>query len=518
MVSTPSADRPNIIFIYADDLGRGMLSCYGQEHFQTPNIDRIAGQGVRFTRAYGCAFCAPARASLLTGLHDCHRGGFTYSSGGAYHALTRGQVTLDEMQELVNTTGLQDCEGEVFLAEIARQAGYATAEIGKLEWGFATSDRRIRRHGWDRHYGYYDHAQCHGFYPPYLFEDGKQVSIPGNTRDDFGKTPQWESAENREKRWDMTGKGVYSQDLFDERIVRFLRENRDRPFFLFHPSQLPHGPIAVPEIDPAIADCEALSQYEKEYASMVLRLDHTVGLILDELETLGIDDRTMVVFAADNGHSVYYQQEGRCEAKRNMQTGEKYDGVTSVFRSELSNDVFDGNDGLAGLKFSAWEGGVRIPLVVRWPGHVDGGRVSDHLLAMYDFMPTLAELLGQAMPAGKDGISFAPELLGRPGEQELHEHVLFASGMGPAMVTRDGWKLRHCRLPGRNLYQLYHLPDDYAERTDRVWDEPELVRRLSETFLRECEGNYLNGTPEAHHVYYPGLHFVGPQCHWDLLD
>jgi arylsulfatase A-like enzyme len=507
--------RPNVIFIYADDLGRGMLSCYGQTHFRTPNIDRLASEGVRFNHAYGCVFSAPARASLMTGLHDCHRGGYTYTPGGPYDKLTTGEIGLDEIQELINTTGLQACEDEVFLAEVARRAGYTTAQIGKLEWGFATSDQRIRRHGWDYHYGYYDHQQCHGFYPPYLFENGRMIDIPGNTRDDFGKTPGGESPENYEKRWDRTGCGVYSQDLFDEKIVEFLRAHRDERFFLYHPSQLPHGPIAIPEIDPAVADNDALTPYEKEYASMVLRLDRTVGLILDELERLGIDDRTMVLFCSDNGHAVYYREEGRTDPGRNLRTGERYDNITSKFYSELSGDVFDGNDGMAGLKRDAFEGGPRIPYLVRWPGAIGGGRVSDRLLANYDLMPTLAELMGAPMPEGKDGESFAPALFDEVGPRR--EPVLFASAMGPAMVQPDGWKLRFVRAPGRNLYQLYYLPDDYREENDLVDEAGDVVRRMSVELLRRCEGSFDHGTPRAHQVFLPGLHFYGPECHWGVL-
>jgi arylsulfatase A-like enzyme len=430
--------KPNIVYVYADDLGRGMLSCYGQKHFRTPNIDRIANEGIRFNNYYGCAFCAPARASLLLGLHDCHRGTWTYSSGGLYNRLSAGTITLDQISELLHTTGLEPGPNDVFLADVAKRQGYVTAEIGKLEWGFATTSQQIRSHGWDYHYGYYDHARCHGFYPPFLFENGEVVQIPGNTRADCGKTPPDESPQHREMRWDMSGKAVYSQDLFDDKILEFIRANRDRPFFLFHPSQLPHGPISIPHIDPAVADTPALTQYEKEYASMVLRLDRTVGLILDELERLGIDDNTMVMFSSDNGHQCYYREQGRCAPSVNLQTGERYDNITTKFYSNLSGDVFDGNDGMAGMKFTNFEGGTRIPAMVRWPGKVQAGRVSDSLIANYDFLPTVAEAAGAPCPPDKDGISFMPELLGSPDPELGHAHVVFASGLGPSIVTRIG--------------------------------------------------------------------------------
>lgn len=512
----PTVHRPNIVYIYADDLGLGMLGCYGQKLFQTPNIDRLAGEGTRFSRVYGCAYCAPARASLLTGTHDCHRGGWTLTRGGIYDRYTQGRMSLDEISELIHKVSLPPANGEVFLAEVARQAGYVTGQIGKLEWGFSTTGRELNRHGWDYHYGYYDHVHCHGFYPPYLFENGRPVPIPGNTRADFGKAREGEASNNREERWDRTGRAVYSQDLFDEKIVGFLRRHADHPFFLYHPSQLPHGPIIIPEIDPAVRGHPHLTPYEQEYASMVLRLDRTVGIILDELRRLGIEERTMVVFSSDNGHSPYYRQEGRCDPTRNLATGQAYDNIETKFTAGASGDVFDGTGGLSGLKFTNWEGGVRLPFLVRWPGTVPAGRISDHLLANYDFLPTLADLTGQSLPNGKDGISFLAELRGQGDRQRRHDHLVFASPLGPALVTDDGWKLRQLTLPKENRYQLYHLPQDCREDRNVVFEHRQLVERLGATLLTECDGNFLNGTPATHQVWFPGLNYHGPECWWDM--
>jgi len=505
--------RPNIIYIYADDLGRGMLSCYSQKHFSTPNIDRIADEGIRFTDFYGCVFCAPARASLLLGLHDCHRGTWTYTTGGIYNHIAKGDITADQIAELVHTTGLQPGPDDVFLPQVVKAAGYTTGQVGKLEWGFATTSREIVRHGWDYHYGWYDHARCHGFYPPFLFENGQMVQIPGNTRDDCGVTPEGETPENRESRWDMSGKAVYSQDLFDQRILEFIRANRDRPFFLYHPSQLPHGPISVPEIHPSVAGNSALTQYEKEYASMVLRLDQTVGLILNELEELGIDDNTMVMFSSDNGHECYYQEEGRCNHWMNIRTGEYYDDITTKHYSELSGDVFDGNDGMAGKKWTAWEGGPRIPAMIRWPGRIKPGRISSRLIANYDLMPTLADLVGVSCPDGKDGRSYLPELLDESDPCLGHEYVVFGSFKGPAAVTREGWKLRYIKQDRSNVYQLYYLPDDYREERNLIQEGPEdTINRLSTILLQECDGNYRNGMGTTHLVSFPGWQYVGRNC------
>ncbi len=508
---------PNIIYIYADDLGRGMLSCFGQRHFRTPNIDRIAAEGIRFTRAYGCAFCAPARASLLLGAHDCHRGGWTFTQGGLYHKLTSGALSQGDLQELIHTVSLNPGPDEVFLPQIPREAGYVTAQIGKLEWGFATTDRELRRHGWDYHYGYYDHAQCHGFYPRYVFENGTRIDIAGNTRDDFGRAAVGDTPDARAERADMKGRATYSQDLFDAKILEFLRQNANRPFFLFHPSQLPHGPTFTPEIDSAVRDNPVLSEYEKEYASMVLRLDRTVGLILDELDRLGLAEDTVVAFSSDNGHeSEYYAQPGRSDPLRNLRTGEAIDDVAAKYRSADCGDVFDGNDGMAGRKRSSLEGGVRLPFLVRWPAKVAPGRQSDLLMANYDFLPTVAELLGARIPEGKDGLSYLPELLGRREAGQTHDCVVFASHLGPAIASADGWKLRKLEAGGRHLYQLYDLNADPAEARDVVNDHPEVVRRLGARLLRECDGNFLNGTPQVHQVWMPGLNFHGPDCHWDI--
>jgi len=508
---------PNVIYVYADDLGRGMLSCYGQELIQTPNIHRIPAEGIRFTNFYGCILCPPARASLLLGPHDCHRGTCTYTSGGIYNRVASGAITVDQIAELIHTSSLLPQPGDLFLPHVARAAGCATAEIGKLEWGFATTAREIQSHGWEYHYGYYDHARCHGYYPPWLFENGSVVGIPGNARDDCGVNPEFESPQNAERRWDLTGRAVYSQDLFDQKILEFIRANRDRPFVLYHPSQLPHGPIAIPAVHPSVAANSRLTQYEKEYASMVLRLDQTVGMILDELQRLGIDDNTVVVFTSDNGHECYYRQEGRCDPTLNIRTGEPYDNVTTRMYSELSGDVFNGNDGMAGKKWTPWEGGPRIPAMIRWPGTIEPGRVSDRLIASYDFMPTLADILGTAQPPGKDGVSFAGELRGWPDPGPDHEYILYATDLGPAIVNRDGWKLRFVRQPRENHYQLYHLASDYREERNLIAEGPEhTVNRLSTVMLRECGGNFSNGMADAHHVWFPGWEFFGRDCDWRM--
>jgi arylsulfatase A-like enzyme len=484
----------NVIYIYADDLGRGMLSCYGQRHFRTPHIDRLAQHGVLFQHAYGCAFCAPARASLLTGCNDCHAGGWSYNRGGAYDPLWDQPEAFDQIKEQINNTGFQSRPDEVYLADLARRAGCVTGQIGKLEWGFVTTPQELRRHGWDYHYGYYDHGQCHGFWPPYVFENGQRLDIPGNNRRDFGVhySPH-ETPEAHAARWDRAGRAVYSQDLFNQKIVQFISENRDRPFFLYHPSQLPHGPLAVPEIHRAVRDHAQLTDCEKEYASMVLRLDDTVGIILDTLDRLSLAERTLIFFASDNGHEVYYNQLGRT-SRRQDRAGREFDDVDYAFTSERGGDVFNGNDSFSGLKLNSLEGGTRIPFIVSGAGVAQAGRSCNHLLANYDTMATLAELWGVELPAWKDGRSFLASL--GDARQAPRSPVVFAGREGPALVRADGWKVRY--LTSLRRFQLFHLPTDRLEQHDWSSKRPDLLRELGSQLLRACDGNFYHGTAENH--------------------
>lgn len=323
--------KPNVILIYADDLGRGLLSGEGQRIIKTPNIDGLANEGIRFENAYGVMFCAPARASLITGYHDAHMDRWKITAGGAYLNISRGKMDQGEIEQKLNDQLGEIPENEVFLAEVFKNAGYVTGEVGKLEWGFSATDKQMKRHGWDYYYGYLDHVRCHGFYPPFLFENGNLVNIEGNTRADCGKTMERETDKAFEERWDMEGKTTYSQNLFLEKILTFIRDNKDKPFFLYHPTQLPHGPVAIPEVHEDFVNDDRLTQIEKEYASMVKMLDEHVGIIMNELKVLGLDENTMVIFSGDNGHEIYYTKEGRImKPVRNMETGEFFDDINTT--------------------------------------------------------------------------------------------------------------------------------------------------------------------------------------------
>ncbi len=481
--AAPRPDHPNVILIYADDLGIGLLGCYGQQRIKTPHIDRLAAEGMKFTNHYGSVLCAPARWSLLTGMHDGRQGGWDYTTGGLVIKRDAGEIPEDayhaQLAE-IKAHAPPIADQEVFLAQIAQQAGYRTAQFGKLDNGFVTWNERVRRYGWDFHEGYYDHVRCHGFYPPYLWRNGEKFALPGNPHPNAGKMS--------EKGNEPVGAGgaTYSQNVFIAGILKFIREHRDEPFFLYHPTQLPHGPVAIPSIHPDFADDPALSLAEKKYASMVKMLDDHVGLIMQELKTQGIDDNTVVVFTSDNGHELYYGPKPNYQAQRDL------DGTTTnltnhKWRTSEQGDVFDGAASRAGLKRTAYQGGMQCPLIVRWPGRIAPGQLTDHLSANYDFFATLADIVQVPVPPGKDSVSFLPTLLGQSPTQ-VHDYIVIDNRfhqMGrSALIGRDGWKLVEIDRT-ENEFQLYRLTDDNEERHDLAAEYPRRVEAMKEILLRQ---------------------------------
>lgn len=483
------ADPPNIVLIYADDLGIGLLGHEGQKIIKTPNIDQLAQEGIRFQRAYSNMLCAPARASLITGLHDCHKNGFQVSRGGAY--FDANDTNLVAIEDKLNEWLDPINDEQVFLGEVAQSMGYKTAQFGKLEWGFSTTDHQMERHGWDHYLGYLDHVRAHGFYPPFLFENGKIVSYEGNTYRNCGKSVESETQARYEERWNMEGKAVYAQDIFMDGVIDFIETNQNDPFFLYFPTQLPHGPVAIPEVHPDFINDKRLTQIEKEYASMVKLLDDNVGQILDKLKALNLEENTIVIFTADNGHEIYYAQDGRTlKPYTNMQTGERFDDYYRKYYSNLAGDVFDGNGGRAGMKRSNLEGGINVPLIIKWPNKIRAGRTSQRLTANYDILATIADITGYSEPFKTDGLSFYQELLGKASETQ-HEFVVYSSFKGPTLVTNEGWKLRTF-LP-QNAFELYYLPDDFREENNLSEKYPDKFADLKAKLLEACEGDFEHG-------------------------
>ncbi len=230
-------EKPNVDFIYADDLGRGMLSHYGQKYVSTPNIDKLFEEGTSFSHANGCLFSAPSRASLLTGYHDCHCDKWKQVTG-ALLAVEADEIDakIDSLEAIVNKRHIELPEGDLLFSQVFKRAGYTIGQVGKLEWGFTTSRQQMKAHEWDYFYGYMDHVRCHGFYPPFLFENDQIVHIPGNTQRNCGKVSENETPQDYVKRWDKSGRSVYSQDLFLKKCLEFIDTNQEGPFLLYHPT------------------------------------------------------------------------------------------------------------------------------------------------------------------------------------------------------------------------------------------------------------------------------------------
>ena len=484
--------RPNIILIYADDLGIGMLGCYGQQLITTPHIDQLAAEGIRFTNYYGSTFCAPARYSLATGWHDGRINGWNHSRAGLIVQRDDGRISEEEFQRQfaeLKAKARPIHEQEVFLGQVAQKAGYHTAQFGKLDSGFLTWNERVQRFGWDYHEGYYDHVRAHGFYPPYIWVNGKKRPLAGNPHADAGKM-----SEKGDEPLDAGGK-TYSQEVFIQGILKYIREHKDERFFLYHPTQLPHGPVAIPALHPDFADHPTMSLAEKKYASMIKMLDEHVGLIMKELKELGLDEKTVVMFTADNGHEMYYGPKPSYRQEVNAK-GEKTNLSTNKWRTSEAGDIFDGAGGRAGLKRSGYQGGVQLPMIVRWPGKIKAGTTTALLSAQYDILTTVAELAGEPAPKGKDGKSFAPTLLNQ-AQLQKHENVVINNGFRQkhlsrsCLITADGWKLVEIDRE-QNLFQLYRLPEDNEERNDLAAEYPEKVKALAEILLRELNSERPN--------------------------
>ena len=487
MVASQAAERPNVILIYADDLGVGLLGSYGQKLIKTPHIDRLAEEGMKFNNSYGGVLCAPARWTLLTGMHDGRKGGWKFNASGFLKKLDRKGVTGDEYMERFNAyvekTSEPIPDDEVFLAQVAQSAGYTTAQFGKLDVGFLTNHERVKRFGWDYYEGMYSHSRCHGFYPPYMWRNGEKFFLEGNTDIDCGKMSEMGN--------EPVGSGgeTYSQNVFIEGILKFIREHKDERFFLYHPTQLPHGPVAIPELHADFKDDDRLSLAEKKYASMVKMLDDHVGMIMAELKVLGLDDKTMVVFTSDNGHELYYGPK-KSYPKHGL-NGVETNLTDKKWRTSECGDVFDGNAGLAGLKRAAYEGGLRCPLIVRWPEKVKAGAESRVQTTHYDFMATLADVVGGNVPSGKDGISYLPTLLSKP-QEKVHEYVVVNNRfnrMGKtALICNDGWKLVELDRK-KDEFQLYNLKQDSEEREELSVKHPEKMTELKKILLSELDSD-----------------------------
>ena len=487
-VQADSKKKPNVILIQASDLGRGLLSAYGQKHFTTPNIDVLINNGVSFANAYGGSLSAYSRAALFTGHHDCNKGYWRIPNGGVY--AFQDTVNIRERENIVDESSIFLSENELYLPQVFRKAGYVTGQIGKLGIGNVSTRQQMIRYGWDYCYGFLDFNSSQGYYPPFLFENEQISIIEGNTRIDGGRSVSPETELTYQDRWKMDGKKQYAPALFLRKIIDFLHECKDFPFFLIYSTPLPHGPVSVPAVHPEVVNNDALTQVEKEYASMVKLLDEHIGIIMKELQALNLDENTMIVFTSDNGHNIHYLQYGRIDRPFvNYSIKELFDNLHNKYYSSVAGDVFNGNAGLAGLKYSNLEGGIRIPLTFYWKGKLHKGLRED-IVSGYDFLPTMADLLGIKLQSEKDGVSIL-SLLTKGKKLLKNRYVIIGSEEGPVIITNEGWKLRFYNQ--KKIYELYNLKKDPEEKYNVILRFPEIAEKLKKTLLDECEGKIENG-------------------------
>ncbi len=425
---------PNIVFIMADDLGYGELGCYGQEKIQTPRIDQMAAEGMQFSDAYsGCSVCAPARSVLMTGLH-------------------MGHTSVRS-----NPGGVPILESDVTVAELLKEQGYATGCFGKWGLGDIGTDGVPWKQGFDEFVGYLHQAHAHYYYPLYIFDNERRLPLDGNEGD---------------------GRGTYSHDVIASRALDFIERQKDRPFFCYVPLTIPHSEYTAPDDD---IYAEYKGQFEEltlrenpnrpgrlirpeephaTLAAMITRLDRDVGRILDRIAELGLDEDTIVFFTSDNGAA-----------------------------AALWTDYFVSSGQLRGAKRSFYEGGIRVPMITRWPGYIASGSSSAHVWGFHDFLATALELAGAKPPASTDGLSVVPTLLGR-SEQRAHDYLYWElprhnSDTGefrdevPAQAIRAG-KWKAVRPTPAAPLELYDLVEDISESRDISAEHPSVLANMEE--------------------------------------
>lgn len=441
------SESPNIVFIIADDLGYAELGSYGQKIIKTPNIDQIAKEGMKFTQFYsGNAVCAPCRCNLMTGKHPGH-------------AFIRNNGKPKELQHLAPKFGWEFPgqnpipDEEITIAEMLKQKGYATAAIGKWGLGHFGTTGDPNKQGFDLFYGFNCQVHAHNHYPKFLWRNNKKEILPGNDRTLHGET--------------------FSQDRFRDVALEFIEENQKKPFFLYLPFAIPHLAIQVPE--------KSLKEYKGKlpeepyklhnhyenhptpraaYAAMVTHMDRDIGTIIQKLKDLNLDDNTIVIFTSDNGP-----------------TFDRLAGSDS--------DYFESAGPFRGLKGSLYEGGIRVPLVARWHGKIPANTTSDHISAMWDIMPTLADFTGTKAPENIDGISLAATLLGTPQKQKQHEYLYweFMAYGGQQAVRYGDWKGTRQNMQKKSnktplKIELYNLKNDIGETNDVSDENPEIVEKI----------------------------------------
>jgi arylsulfatase A-like enzyme len=457
--SAAEPQRPNIVFLLCDDLGYGDVGCFGQKKIRTPNVDRLAAEGMRLTVHYcGNAVCAPSRCTLMTGKHPGHA---FIRSNRQYRPDSEGQWPVPA--------------DTVMLPKILKELGYATGAFGK--WGLGAPDTTGEplRQGIDRFFGYNCQGVAHNFYPTYLWDNAKRRELNNPSFAVNQKLPPDADPNAPGSYAGFAGK-EYAPDLINEQARQFLRDHKDGPFFLYYPTTVPHLALQVPEDSLR----EYLGKFPEEpyvggrgylphrtpraaYAAMVTRLDREIGRLIDLVEELGLTERTIFVFTSDNGP--LYDRAGG--------TDTDFFGSAGEFR---------------GRKGSLYEGGIRVPCIVRWKGQIAPGTESSRVTGFEDWLPTLLELIGAKdhTPAGIDGISFVPMLFQKPQEPRPFLYREIPEYGGQQCVRAGDWKVVRQKLnpsPKAKLepgpIELFNLADDPRETTDVAAAHPNVVARLA---------------------------------------
>ena len=450
-----SDSKPNVVFILADDLGYREMGCFGQKLIRTPNLDQLAKEGMRLTQHYsGNAVCAPSRCVLMTGKHPGHA--FVRSN----------KSTPPEGQQPIP-------DSEITLAELMKRRGYVTGAFGKWGLGGPESAGRPLNQGVDRFFGYNCQAHAHSYYPSYLWDDEQHVTL-NNTPPVPGHASLAEGAdENDPGSYDEFKGQDYAPDRINAAVLDFIREHKDEPFFLYYPTVIPHVALHVPDeeltpylelgwTDPPFTRSKGFGytphfKPRAAYAAMITRLDRYVGNVLRLIEELDLEDNTIVVFSSDNG--------------------------TTHLGQEVDYEFFSSVGELRGLKGSLYEGGVRVPTLVRWPGKVEPGSESDRVSGFEDWMPTLMEVVGgkELVPHDVDGISMVPTLRGEVQEERPYLYREFPSYGGQQTIRVGEWKAVRQNMQKGNLdIELYNIEADIGEQEDLAEDHPKVVEKLAE--------------------------------------
>lgn len=466
--------KPNIIFILADDLGFGELGCYGQSKIETPNIDQLAANGIRFTQFYsGSPVSAPSRSVLMTGMHS---GKTQIRSNDEWRE--RGDVwdfyAMFADSSLEGQRPLK--EGTITIGSVLQDAGYKTAIVGKWGLGAPHTNGVPNKLGFDFFYGYNCQRQAHTYYPLHLWKNDRRVFLNNDTIPPKTKLPEDKDP------YDPVSYNIYTQndyapDLMFNEIKQFVNANKENPFFLYWATNIPHVPLQVPKkwIDYYVNKFGDEKPYTGEngyysqryphaaYAGMISYLDDQVGKLVQQLKDLGIYENTVIFFTSDNGPSF------------NGGSDSPWFNSAGTFRSERGFG-----------KGFVNEGGIRVPLIASWPGIIRPGTITEHISAFYDVMPTLAEIAGGKTPVLTDGISFLPTLKGK--KQQEHEFLYweFPSNTGQMAVRMGNMKaLRKNMTKGNLKWELYDLATDPGEKSDIAAKHPEIIEKVNQIVARE---------------------------------